>query len=337
MRVVDSHYHWYPRDHFEKLAALADYPRAVRDGDGYRYYFNNGRSYIPVPAVWFDLDAGLAASDAAAGHDVTAVGTTGVLAGMLDQAPLATAVELAADYNDRLAAAQRAYPGRFFGTAAIPLTDTGEAVALLDHAITELGLIGVNLPPVTAGAESIDAARLEPFYDRVEELGIPLIVHPTDLVFDEILAGYDTGIQRSLGRLIDSSVTVLRLIFSGIMERHPALKVMHTHGGGVLPYQAGRIDKNARIKGLPEPPSTYLRRTYVDTVCPQELTIRTAMEFYGADHVMYGTDYPCWSPKAAAAVIDGAGLTGTDTDKVLRDNAAAVLGIGARLTELVEG
>jgi len=105
----------------------------------------------------------------------------------------------------------------------------------------------------------------------------------------------------------------------------------------VLPYQAGRIDKNARIKGLPEPPSTYLRRTYVDTVCPQELTIRTAVEFYGADHVMYGTDYPCWSPKAAAAVIDGARLTGTDTDKVLRDNAAAVLGIGARLTELVEG
>jgi aminocarboxymuconate-semialdehyde decarboxylase len=336
MRIVDSHYHWYPRDHFEKLAALAGYPRAVRDGDGYKYYFNNGRSYVPLPPVWFDLDAGLAASDAT-GHDVTAVGTTGVLAGMLDQAPLATAVELAADYNERMAAAQAAYPGRFFGTAAIPLADAGEAVALLDHAITELGLIGVNLPPVTAEAESVDAARLEPFYDRVEELGVPLIVHPTDLVLDEVLAGYDTGIQRSLGRLVDSSVTVLRLIFSGIMERHPALKVMHTHGGGVLPYQAGRIDKNARIKGLPELPSSYLRRVYVDTVCPQELTIRTAVEYYGADHVIYGTDYPCWSPQAAVAVIDGAGLTEADTVMVLRDNAAALLGIGARLPELVEG
>lgn len=336
MRVIDSHYHWYPRAHFEKLAALAEYPRAVRDGDGYKYYFNNGRSYIPIPAVWFDLDAGLAASDAT-GHDITAVGTTGVLAGMLDQTPLAAAVELAADYNEQLAMAQCAYPGRFFGTAAIPLTDTREAVALLDHAVTELGLIGVNLPPVTAGNESVDAARLEPFYDRVEELGVPLIVHPTDLVLDEVLAGYDTGIQRSLGRLVDSSVTVLRLIFSGIMERHPGLKVMHTHGGGVLPYQAGRIDKNARIKGLPELPSTYLRRTYVDTVCPQELTVRTAVEFYGADHVMYGTDYPCWSPKAAVAVIDGARLSEADTGRVLRDNAADLLGIGARLPELVEG
>jgi aminocarboxymuconate-semialdehyde decarboxylase len=336
MRVVDSHYHWYPRSHFEKLAALADYPRAVRDGDGYKYYFNNGRSYVPLPAVWFDLDAGLAVSDAT-GHDVTVVATTGVLAGMLDQAPLATAVEFAADYNEKLAEAQRAYPGRFFGTAAVPLADAAEAVSLLDHAVTELGLIGVNLPPVSSGGESIDAARLEPFYDRVEELGIPLIVHPTDLVFDDILAGYETGIQRSLGRLIDSSVTILRLIFSGIMERHPALKVMHTHGGGVLPYQAGRIDKNARIKGLPELPSTYLRRIYVDTVCPQELTVRTAVEFYGADHVMYGTDYPCWSPKAAVEVIDGAGLSEQDMARVLRDNAAGLLGIGNRLPELVEG
>jgi aminocarboxymuconate-semialdehyde decarboxylase len=336
MRVVDSHYHWYPRAHFETLAALADYPRAVRDGDGYKYYFNNGRSYVPLPAVWFDLDAGLAASDAV-GHDVTVVATTGVLAGMLDQAPLATAVDLAADYNEKLAAAQRDHPGRFFGTAAVPLGDTAEAVSLLDHAVTELGLIGVNLPPVTSGGESIDAARLEPFYDRVEELGIPLIVHPTDLVFDEILAGYETGIQRSLGRLIDSSVTILRLIYSGIMERHPALKVMHTHGGGVLPYQAGRIDKNARIKGLPELPSTYLRRTYVDTVCPQELTVRTAVEFYGADHVMYGTDYPCWAPKAAVGVINDVGLSERDTARVLRDNAAGLLGIGDRLPELVEG
>lgn len=336
MRVIDSHYHWYPRAHFERLAGRADSPRAVRDGDGYRYYFNNGRSYVPLPAVWFDLDAGLAVSDAT-GHDVTVVATTGVLAGLLDQLPLAAAAEFAADYNEQLAQAQRAYPGRFFGTAAVPLGDTGEAVALLEHAVTELGLIGVNLPPVTSGAETIDSPRLEPFYDRVEELGVPLIVHPTDLVFDEVLAGYDTGLQRSLGRLIDSSVTILRLIFSGVMERHPGLKVMHTHGGGVLPYQAGRIDKNARIKGLPELPSVYLRRTYVDTVAPQELTIRAAVEFYGADHVIYGTDYPCWSPKAAVAVVDGAGLTEADTARVLRDNAAGLLGIGAKLPELVEG
>jgi aminocarboxymuconate-semialdehyde decarboxylase len=335
MRAVDSHFHWYPRAHFEKMTARAENPRAVRDGDGYRYYFNNGRSHVPLPAVWFDLEAGLAASDAV-GHEVTVAATTGVLAGVLDQMPLSAALELAADYNEEMAQAQRAYPGRFYGTAAVPLADTDEAVAVAEHAVTGLGLRGINLPPVSSGAESIDSPRLEPFYSRVEELGIPLIVHPTDIVFDEILAGYDTGLQRSLGRLIDSSVTILRLIFSGVMERHPSLKVIHTHAGGVLPYQAGRIDKNARIKGLPELPSTYLKRTFTDIVAPQELTIRTAMEFYGSDHVLYGTDYPCWAPKAAVAVLDGAGLAEADMAKVLRGNAESVLGIRAGAAELVD-
>ena len=334
-RAVDSHFHWYPRAHFEKLAARADNPRAVRDGDGYRYYFNNGRSYVPLPAVWFDLEAGLAASDAV-GHDVTVVATTGVLAGVLDQTPLAAAVELAVDYNEHMAEAQRSYPGRFFGTAAVPLADTAEAVAVAEHAVSELGLRGINLPPRTAGGDSIDAPRLEPFYGRVEELGVPLIVHPTDLVFDEILAGYGTGLQRSLGRLVDSSVTILRLIFGGIMERHPALTVIQTHAGGLLPYQAGRIDKNARIKGLPELPSTYLKRTFTDIVAPQELTIRTALEFYGSDHVLYGTDYPCWSPKAAVAVLSDSGVSEADAARVLRGNAETALGIRAGSPELVK-
>jgi aminocarboxymuconate-semialdehyde decarboxylase len=334
MRAVDSHFHWYPRSHFEKMAARAEYPRAVRDGDGYRYYFNNGRSYVPLPAVWFDLDAGLAAADAT-GHQVTVVATAGVLAGVLDQVPLSAALGLAADYNEQMARAQRAHPGRFYGTAAIPLAEVAEAIALAEHAVTGLGLRGINLPPVSSGAESIDSPRLEPFYARVEELGVPLIVHPTDIVFDEILAGYDTGLQRSLGRLIDSSVTILRLIFSGIMERHPRLTVIHTHAGGLLPYQAGRIDKNARIKGLPELPSSYLKRTFVDIVAPQELTIRTALEFYGSDHVLYGTDYPCWSPKAAVAVLGGCGLTEAAAAKVLRGNAESVLGIRAGSVEQV--
>jgi aminocarboxymuconate-semialdehyde decarboxylase len=336
MRAIDTHFHWYPRSHFDKLVARDTYPRAVRDGEGYTFYFNDGRSYVPLPAVWFDLDAGLAAADAT-GHEVTVVATTGVLAGVLDQFPLSAAMALAEDYNEQMAQAQRAYPGRFYGTAAVPLADAGEAVAITEHAVAGLGLRGINLPPVCSGAEPIDSPRLEPFYSRVEELGVPLIVHPTDIVFDEILAGYDTGLQRSLGRLIDSSVTILRLIFSGIMERHPALKVIHTHAGGLLPYQAGRIDKNARIKGLPELPSTYLKRTFVDIVAPQELTIRTALEFYGSDHVLYGTDYPCWSPKAAVAVLGDCGLAGPDLARVLLGNAEDVLGIRAGSAELVQG
>jgi aminocarboxymuconate-semialdehyde decarboxylase len=113
----------------------------------------------------------------------------------------------------------------------------------------------------------------------------------------------------------------MRLIFSGIMERHPDLKVLHTHGGGILPFQAGRLDKNARIKDLPQPPSTYLRRMAVDTVAPQALTIRGALEFYGAARVLYGTDFPCWQPSAAVGVIDEA-VPAHQREDVMGRNAA---------------
>lgn len=334
MRAVDTHFHWFPRAHFEKLAVRAEFPRAERDGDGYKYYYNSGASQGRLWPAWFDLEAGLAASDAAVGDEVTVLATAGVLSGLIDSAPLADAVDLATDYNEELAKMQRTRPGRFYGSAVVPLADTREALAITDHAINGLGLRAVNLPPVTTDAESIDSPRLEPFYSLVEELGVPLLVHPTDFVFADVLEGYDFGLQRSLGRLVDSSVTVLRLIFSGIMERHPALTVFHTHAGGVLPYQAGRLDKNARIKGLPELPSTYLKRTFTDIVAPQALTIRTAVEFYGIGHVMYGTDYPCWSPAAAMAVLGEAGLTEADTARLLHGNAEDVLGLQGGSPEL---
>ncbi|GAA3527827.1 amidohydrolase family protein [Amycolatopsis ultiminotia] len=322
MRVVDSHFHWFPRSHFETMAARSSFPRTERVGDGYRYRYHDGRGVIPLPAVWFDLDLGLETAQAATGPDTTVVCTTGVLAGMLDQMPAAEALDEAHAYNEEIAKAQRAHPGRFFGTAAVPLQDTAAALAVLDHAVRSLNLRGVNLPS-TVGAEPVDQERLEPFYARVAELGVPLIVHPTDLAFNEVLTGYADGLQRSLGRLLDSSVTVLRLIFSGVMERHPSLRIVQTHAGGLLPYQAGRIDKNARVEGLPAPPSHYLRQIFVDTVAPQALTIRTALEYYGEDNVLYGTDHPCWSPRAANAVLDEANL-GEDVRAKISANAASV-------------
>ena len=325
MQVIDSHFHWYPRSHFERVSARVEQPRAERLGDGYRYFYNEGRAHIDLPGVWFELEEGLARMDRAAA-DTSVICTLGVLSGFVDQLPTSEAIEAAAAWNEEMAAAQRAHPGRFFGTATVPLGDEKEAIGLLDDAVERLGLCGVNLPAISAG-ELVDVARLEPFYDRVEELGVPLIVHPTDLIYGEVLTGYERGLQLTVGRLLDSSLTVLRLIFAGVLERHPRLRLVHTHAGGLLPYQSGRIDKNANQKALPELPSAYLRRIFVDTVAPQALTIRTAMEYYGEDHVLYGTDYPCWDPDAALQVVTEADLGAARTAGVLSGNVRQVFAL----------
>jgi aminocarboxymuconate-semialdehyde decarboxylase len=157
-----------------------------------------------------------------------------------------------------------------------------------------------------------------------------LFVHPTDMMFRESLEGYDGALYLSLGRVIDVSVMAYRLVLSGIMERHPDLKIFMSHTGGALPYQSGRMDKNSKKAGLPQPPSTYLKRMYTDTVSPHALGIRFAVDYYGVDHVLYGSDYPCWTPATALELLHEIGLNEADIAKILDSNARRVMNLAPR-------
>jgi aminocarboxymuconate-semialdehyde decarboxylase len=131
----------------------------------------------------------------------------------------------------------------------------------------------------------------------------------------------------SLGRVIEVSVAAARLVLSGVMERHPTLKVVMSHTGGALPYQSGRMDKNSGDAKLPRPASHYLRRMYTDTVSPHAAGMKFAIEYYGIDHVMYGTDYPCWDPATALALLDELKLSPADQEKLFYSNARRILGL----------
>lgn len=328
MPLIDTHFHWYPRQYMQRLCERAGYPRAERAGGGYIYRYAGGDGYIELPAVWFDPDAGLEATEAVDG-DWSVVCTAGVLSGLLDSLSRGEAMEAAIEYNEALAARQRQLPGRFWGTASVPLQNEADALEVLDDAIGRLRLVAVNLPPV-AGDGPIDSPWLESFYERVAYLGVPLIVHPTDTGFGQILTGYERSMQLTIGRLLDSSVTVLRLLFSGILERHRGLRVVQTHAGGLLPYQAGRIDKNTTVS-LGTDPSEQLAKLWVDTVAPQPLTIRAASEFYPPDHILFGTDYPCWSPAAALQTLQEAQLPAEVEQAIRVDNATRLFPIGSPL------
>lgn len=235
--------------------------------------------------------------------------------------------DAALQWNEEMAGAQRKHPGRLWASAVLPLIDTQVALDVLDDAVDRLGLMGVCLPGSIGSTENIDVPRLESLYDRIEALGLPIFIHPTDAMFPAILDGYNGALYASLGRVIDVSVCAYRLVLSGIMERHPKLKIVMSHTGGALPYQAGRMDKNSGKAGLPQPPSTYLKRMYTDTVSPHALGVKFAVDFYGADHVMYGSDYPCWMPAAALKVLEEAGLSAEDSQKIMNGNARRILGL----------
>jgi aminocarboxymuconate-semialdehyde decarboxylase len=235
--------------------------------------------------------------------------------------------DAAIHWNEEMAGAQRKYPGRLWASAAVPLVDTRIAIEVLDDAVDRLGLMGVNLPGSIGSDPRIDAERLEPFYARVEELGLPMFLHPTDAVFVDMLDGYGGALHLSLGRVVEVSVAAMRLVLSGMMERHPRLKIVMSHTGGALPYQSGRMDKNSNMAKLPRPASDYLKRMYTDTVSPHAAGMKFAIEYYGIDHVMYGTDYPCWDPATALKLLDQIELSPADRQKLFYDNARRILGL----------
>lgn len=341
MNIIDSHFHWWPRSVFEHLCRRQDYPRAVANAQGSYNYLGKAERGEPLNgwAAWHDLEQQFAHMDAL-GHQISVVNSIGPLSIMFSDLPKAEGREVAMMWNAEMDAAQRKYPGRFWSSAAVPLVDTDTAIEVLDHAILEQGLMGVNLPGSIGPDARIDAPRLEPFYDRVEELGVPLFLHPTDAIFAEMLSdAYGGALHLSLGRVIEVSTAAMRLVFSGVMERHPRLKLVMSHTGGALPYQSGRMDKNGKAAKLPHDPSVYLRRMYTDTVSPHSMGMRFAIEYYGIDHVMYGTDYPCWDPATCLRLIEEITLSDADRQKLFHDNAVRILGLkmpGERLSAAAE-
>jgi aminocarboxymuconate-semialdehyde decarboxylase len=329
MRIVDSHVHWHPRALFEKFFCKGSgYPRFEKDGKGgYTLLPREGMSQEGPWSEFFELDSLLAHMDST-GHEIDVVCTLGTHAADFSYLEAEEGRDAALEWNEEMAAAQRKYPGRLWASAAVPLVDTRIAIEVLDDAVTRLGLIGANLPSSVGSVGRIDSEKLEPFYDRAEKLGAPLFMHPSDdVVFESALDGYNGALYMSLGRVVDVSVALMRLVLSGIMERHPGLKVVTSHTGGALPYQAGRMDKNTKAAKLPRPASTYLRRMYSDTVSPHGMGIKFAVEFYGADQVMYGSDYPCWNPRAAMAALADAGISKADQEKILSLNARRILNL----------
>jgi aminocarboxymuconate-semialdehyde decarboxylase len=327
MRIIDSHFHWYPRSVFEELCKRADYPKAAPNKrGGYSWSPRAGVSRTGAWKEWFDLDAELEHMDSL-GRQIDVVCSLGPFSAYFSEVPVEVGHASAQMWNDEMAGAQRRYPGRVWASGVVALQDEKKAIDELDRLVNKLGLCGVNIPGSIGVDGRIDHPRLEPFYDRVEQLGVPIFMHPTDVAFSEKLEGYDGALYNSLGRVIDVSVSAYRLVLSGIMERHPNLKVFMSHTGGALPYQAGRMDKNSKAAKLPKPPSEYLRRFYTDTVSPHSMGVKFAIDFYGVDHVMYGSDYPCWMPEAALEVFEAIGLSKEDQEKIFYHNARRNLGL----------
>ena len=233
--------------------------------------------------------------------------------------------------NDELAEAIAGHPDHFVGLGTVPLKDTGAAIAELERCIAELGFRGVQMATHVDG-EELSSQRLEPFWTRVEQLGAVVLIHSSGPVERSRLA--DHYFVNVLGHPWEATMAVAHLIFDGVMERHPGLRVVLAHGGGFLPAYGGRLDHayHARAdvrEGLPRPPGEYLERFWFDTVVFRPDQLRFLIDRYGADRVVLGSDYPydMGEPDPVGLVAKTGRLEEQETTAILGDTAARLLGL----------
>lgn len=204
--------------------------------------------------------------------------------------------ELARDVNEGVAKLVGQHPDRLIGMGTVPLQDSELAVKELEYAVKNLGLRGIEINTHVNGKNLTDPSlKLEKFFSRANDLGVPIFIHPNGFTQAERLTHH--YLNNVIGNPLDTTIAVSHLIFDGVMQRNPKLKIILAHAGGYLTHYWARMDHvfGARPDGritLKKKPSTYLERFYFDTITFDPGMLGNMISRFGADHVMLGTDYP---------------------------------------------
>jgi predicted TIM-barrel fold metal-dependent hydrolase len=195
--------------------------------------------------------------------------------------------------NEGIAELATAHPDRLVGLGTVALHHPELAVRQLDSCVGDLGLRGVQIGTM-AGERELDHPSLSDFWARAEELGALVLVHPWGCTLGERLADY--YLANTVGNPTETTVALSRLIFSGLLDRHPRLDLCSVHGGGYLPYYVGRSDhawhNRPDAHGCEQPPSSYLRRIWFDSLVFTPAGLRALVDAVGAERVLLGSDYP---------------------------------------------
>ncbi len=287
---IDCQSHIFPDAYIEILAQNPHPPQVIRSGNEAVVTYGDVQqfrlqveAYQPMRKLK-DMDA--------AGVDMALLSTN-------IPPPCMLAPELglkgAEAINDAIATLVNAYPNRFAGFACLPWQNPEEAITEMDR-VKAMAFRGIMLYSHIGGAP-VDEARFLPVYAHAEASRIPIVMHPTVPTWGAaIKAHWMIGM---MGLQVDCSFALLRLILSGVLERHPDLELVMPHLGGILPYMSGRLDHQTEVLGrakkhITHPPSAYLRRLYLDTVSPSAEALQYAYQFSGAARLLFGSDHP-WS------------------------------------------
>jgi aminocarboxymuconate-semialdehyde decarboxylase len=240
--------------------------------------------------------------------------------------------------NDAFAAAvASATMGTYEWMGAVPLQDPALAALELERGVRQLGMVGVEIGTEVGGVE-LDDVRFAEFFSAAEELDVPIFIHPTD---GNAIRRGGVPYEFALGMLTDTATAVTALVFGGVMDRHPKLRIGLSHGCGTFPWTYPRLVRGQSLKPgaqLPEEIRSHtdglLRRLWADTLVFDPAHLPLLKDRFGADHLMLGSDFPFY-PASFGDPVDMLNeavrcgyCSDAERDNILGPNATEFLGLG---------
>jgi aminocarboxymuconate-semialdehyde decarboxylase len=336
-RAIDIHHHYFApeliaeiKQHGKALGIEYFPPKDAKDNP-YQIQFPKGRRFGPDPRM----------AEVPNRLDVMTKGNIGIATVEVHTACVGYELDGSRGetwsklYNEAIMNLVRRHPDRFVGVATVPLQDPPRAAKVLEHAIANLKMSGVTIASNVVG-KYFDDKDFDPFWAKAQELDVLMIMHPEWVAGGERMGSY--GLRTVCGNPADTTLSVGYMIYSGVFDRFPNLKLALLHGGGFFPYHLGRFDQGMRsgtgAARMPakQPPSQYLKNLYFDNLVYRVETVEYLKRMVGAEHVMVGTDYPFdlgdWQ---AAEKIQRMNCTEAEREAMMHVNARKLLRISSNV------
>src|ERR1700723_967063 len=325
MDVIDMHNPFTAPEIIDFLAREGKHSATkMVERDGRRFLLIQEKAMRPIDGPISNAQARIADMDR---EGVTAQAVSCVPFLMYPDVDTALGLAIAQVNNDMMAALGTRDPDHFVPLASVPMQTPAAAARELERA-AKLGLRGVEIPPKVIERQ-LDESDFEIFWEAAEALGMAVCIHPFEAAPTGALARYFLG--NLAGNLYDTGLAAALLIFCGVLERHPNLRVVLYHAGGALPALIGRLDMGYRLvaecrNAIPRPPSSYASQFYFDIIAHNRTMLGHLVQTYGADRFVVGTDYPL--PAGLAHPVEevkALGLGADDEKKILGATARQLL------------
>jgi aminocarboxymuconate-semialdehyde decarboxylase len=326
--VVDVHSHVYPRTYIERLKSRSEAPRIVGEQGAERFVIFPGERGRPMGRDHWDVGEKLAFMDRERiSESVVSLGNP-----WLDPVPGPESMDISRALNDELSQLESDTGGRVTAMGVLPNHTVGAAVEAVAEIAATPTLHGVISGRRICGYR-LDDGALDPLWQALSEREMPLFVHPHYTVGADELAGFGHALPVAVGFPLETTIALARLVYGGVLERFPRLHVVVAHGGGTLPYLAGRLnagwqsDDELRNR-LPKPPLGQVQRLYLDTVLYHPIAVRAAAALVGPSQLVFGSDHP-FSVADPAANLEAVriALGEDEREQVLHASARALFGL----------